>query len=75
MSSDLTKVYQSAQTFLKEGLPLHILINNSGVAWSPVKQSADGLEYMFTVNHLGHFVFTLALLDRIKESQPSRVVT
>ncbi|KAK3811500.1 MAG: hypothetical protein JOS17DRAFT_690932 [Linnemannia elongata] len=71
---DLTKVYQSAQAFLKEGLPLHILINNSGVAMSPVKLSADGLEYMFAVNHLGHFVFTLALLDRIKESQPSRIV-
>ncbi|KAF9290153.1 hypothetical protein BGZ88_007460 [Linnemannia elongata] len=72
--SDVTKVYQSAHTFLAEGLPLHILINNSGVAFSPVKQSADGLEYMFAVNHLGHFVFTLALLNRIKESQPSRIV-
>ncbi|KAF9974256.1 hypothetical protein BGZ75_000911, partial [Mortierella antarctica] len=72
--SDRTKVYQSAQTFLKEGLPLHILINNSGLSFSPVKLSADGLEYMFAVNHLGHFVFTLALLDRIKESQPSRIV-
>lgn len=51
---DLTKVYQSAQAFLKEGLPLHILINNSGVAMSPVKLSADGLEYMFAVNHLGY---------------------
>ncbi|KAG0040579.1 hypothetical protein BGZ83_002482, partial [Gryganskiella cystojenkinii] len=72
--SDLTKVYQSAQTFLKEGLPLHILINNSGVAFSPIKQSADDLEYMFAINHLGHFVFTLAFLERIKESQPSRIV-
>lgn len=52
--SDVTKVYQSAHTFLAEGLPLHILINNSGVAFSPVKQSADGLEYMFAVNHLGY---------------------
>ncbi|KAF9345566.1 hypothetical protein BGX26_002986 [Mortierella sp. AD094] len=73
--SDLTKVHQSAQTFLKEGLPLHILINNSGVAFSPIELSADGLGYMFAVNHMGHFVFTLAFLDRIVESQPSRIVT
>lgn len=33
--SDPTKVNQSAETFLKEGLPLHILINNSGVAVAP----------------------------------------
>ncbi|KAI9233721.1 MAG: hypothetical protein BYD32DRAFT_373071 [Podila humilis] len=71
---DLTKASQSAQTFLKQGLPLHILINNSGVAFTKDKLSADGIEYMFAVNHLGHFVFTLGLLDRIKKSQPSRIV-
>ncbi|KAG0340993.1 hypothetical protein BG000_010543 [Podila horticola] len=65
----------SAQTFLKVGLPLHILINSSGVEVAPIQLSADGLEYMFAVNHLEHFVFMLALLNRIKESQSSRTVT
>ncbi|KAG0088955.1 hypothetical protein BGZ93_002430 [Podila epicladia] len=72
--SGLTKASHSEQTFVKEGLPLHILINISGVVFAPDKLSADGVEYMFSVNHLGHFVFTLGPLDRMKESQPSRIV-
>lgn len=72
--NDLNKTQKSAQEFLSRGLPLHILINNSGIAGDPWGLSADGIESHFAVNHLGHFVFTLALLDRLKESQPSRVV-
>ncbi|KAG0081059.1 Retinol dehydrogenase 14 [Podila epicladia] len=48
--------------------------NELGIAGDPWGLSADGIESHFAVNHLGHFVFTLALLDRLKESQPSRVV-
>ncbi|KAF9379670.1 Retinol dehydrogenase 14 [Podila verticillata] len=72
--NDLKKTQESAQEYLSRGLPLHILINNSGIAGEPWRLSADGIESHFAVNHLGHFVFTLALLDRLKESQPSRVV-
>ncbi|KAG9066662.1 hypothetical protein KI688_012570 [Linnemannia hyalina] len=71
---DLTKTKQSAQEFLKLGLPLHILVNNSGIYAGPLGLTADGIENEFGVNHMGTFVFTLALLDRIKESQPSRIV-
>ncbi|KAF9372907.1 hypothetical protein CPB97_000930 [Podila verticillata] len=72
--NDLKKTQESAQEYLSRGLPLHILINNSGIAGEPWRLSADGIESHFAVNHLGHFVFTLALLDRLKESHPSRVV-
>ncbi|KAF9148835.1 hypothetical protein BG015_009412 [Linnemannia schmuckeri] len=71
---DMNKAQQAAQEFLKKGLPLHILVNNSGIIGGPLELSADGIESEFAVNHMGHFVFTLALLDRIKESQPSRIV-
>ncbi|KAF9332760.1 Retinol dehydrogenase 14 [Podila minutissima] len=72
--SDLNKTQKAAQEFLSRGLPLHILINNSGIANESWKLSADGIENHFAVNHLGHFVFTTALVGRLKESQPSRVV-
>ncbi|KAG0013836.1 Retinol dehydrogenase 14 [Podila clonocystis] len=72
--NDLKKTQKSAQEYLSRGLPLHILINNSGIAIEPWGLSADGIENHFAVNHLGHFVFTTALLGRLKESQPSRVV-
>ncbi|KAF9103357.1 hypothetical protein BGX29_003449 [Mortierella sp. GBA35] len=71
---DMNKTRQAAQEWLKKGLPLHILINNSGICGGPLELSTDGIESEFAVNHMGHFVFTLALLDRIKESQPSRIV-
>ncbi|KAF9089256.1 hypothetical protein BGX29_012135 [Mortierella sp. GBA35] len=73
--NDMNKTHQAAQEFLKKELPLHILINNSGIMNTPFALSADGIETQFAVNHLGHFVFTTALLDRIKESQPARIVT
>ncbi|KAG0283100.1 hypothetical protein BGZ96_012534 [Linnemannia gamsii] len=71
---DMNKTQQAAQEFLTQGLPLHILVNNSGIVGGSLELSADGIESEFAVNHMGHFVFTLALLDRIKESQPSRII-
>ncbi|KAI1314549.1 hypothetical protein EDD11_002024 [Mortierella claussenii] len=72
--NDMRKSRESAKTFLAKGLPLHILICNSGIMMTPFELSADGIETQFAVNHMGHFVFTLGLLDRIKESQSSRIV-
>ena len=37
-------------------------------------QTGDGLGMMFGVNHIGHFLLTNLLLDRLKECGPSRVV-
>ncbi|KAG0042831.1 hypothetical protein BGZ83_012132 [Gryganskiella cystojenkinii] len=72
--NDLNKVQAAAKQFLSWGLPLHILINNSGIMGTPWALSANGIEQQFAINYLGPFTFTLALLDRLKESQPSRIV-
>ncbi len=37
-------------------------------------RTEDGLGMMFGVNHIGHFLLTNLLLDRLKECGPSRVV-
>ncbi|OAQ32835.1 NAD(P)-binding protein [Linnemannia elongata AG-77] len=71
---DMNKTRQAAQEFLKKSLPLHILVNNTGIIGGTLELSADGVESEFAVNHMGHYVFTLALLDRIRESQPARIV-
>jgi retinol dehydrogenase-12 len=72
--SDLASVRRAAQVFLATTLPLHLLINNGGVAGKR-GLTADGFELTFGTNHLGHFLLTELLLPRLKESAPARIVT
>jgi retinol dehydrogenase-12 len=65
--ADLAAVRAAAAEFLALGEPLHVLINNAGVAGRRGLTS-DGFELMFGVNHLGHFALTTALLGCLAES-------
>ncbi|MBE0621728.1 MAG: SDR family oxidoreductase [Burkholderiales bacterium] len=71
---DFASVRECAKTFLARGLPLHLLINNAGLAGGR-GLTKEGFELAFGVNHLGHFLLTQLLLDRIKASAPARIVT
>ncbi len=70
--ADLASVRTSAQAFLAAGEPLHVLINNAGIGGQR-GLTKDGFELMFGVNHLGHFAFTMALLDCLTTSK-ARIV-
>ncbi len=72
--ADLASVRRCAEQFLALGEPLHVLINNGGVAGQR-GITRDGFELAFGVNHIGHFALTAALLDRLAASAPARVVT
>ncbi|XP_036166644.1 retinol dehydrogenase 12 isoform X3 [Myotis myotis] len=72
--SDTKSIRAFAEGFLAEEKQLHILINNAGVMMCPYSKTADGFETHLGVNHLGHFLLTHLLLERLKESAPARVV-
>jgi retinol dehydrogenase 12 len=71
--SDLASVRAAAEAYIATGEPLHVLIDNAGVAGQR-GQTADGFELAFGVNHLGHFLFTTMLLGVLARSAPARVV-
>ncbi len=72
--ADLDSVRACAAAFLAYDLPLHLLINNAGLAGAK-GLTKSGFELAFGTNHLGPFLFTQLLLDRIKQSAPARIVT
>jgi retinol dehydrogenase-12 len=71
--SDLESVRAAARTFLDRDEPLHVLVNNAGVAGQR-GQTAQGFELAFGINHLGHFLFTTLLLDRLRQTGGARIV-
>ncbi|HNI34111.1 MAG TPA: oxidoreductase [Microthrixaceae bacterium] len=54
---------------------IDLLVNNAGVMYTDRELTPDGFELQFGTNHLGHFAFTLRLLDRLIATGDSRVVT
>ncbi|MBV8985733.1 MAG: SDR family oxidoreductase [Acidimicrobiia bacterium] len=70
---DLDSVRQCAKDFVARDEPLHGLINNAGLAGQR-GITDSGFELAFGTNHVGHFLFTNLLLDKLKESAPARIV-
>ena len=62
-----------AESLMEADRDIHLLINNAGLAGQRGKTDS-GFELAFGVNHLGHFLLTTLLLDRIKASAPARIV-
>ncbi|XP_058066298.1 retinol dehydrogenase 12-like [Anopheles bellator] len=63
------------KTFLSMERRLHVLINNAGVMACPKTYTKEGFEMHFGTNHLGHFLLTNLLLDVLRRTAPSRIVT
>ncbi|XVF76609.1 hypothetical protein PTKIN_Ptkin13bG0279600 [Pterospermum kingtungense] len=57
-----------ADNFIALNLPLNILINNAGIMFCPFQLSQDGIEVQFATNHIGHFLLTNLLLDKMKNT-------
>ena len=71
---DLDIVRSAAELVLERWDRLDVLVNNAGGVWSQRQTTVQGFEQTFGVNHLGPFLLTNLLLDRLTASAPSRIV-
>jgi NAD(P)-dependent dehydrogenase (short-subunit alcohol dehydrogenase family) len=76
--ADFASVRAFAQGFIARDLPIDLLINNAGVAGAR-GLTKSGFEVQFGVNHMGTFLLTTLLLDRVREAAKAhgsaRIVT
>ena len=73
--SSQAEVRRLADEVLETYPRLDVLVNNAGGFWSHRHLTADGLEHTFALNHLGPFLLTNLLLERLVASAPARIVT
>jgi retinol dehydrogenase 14 len=73
--SSQSEVRRLADEVLQRLPRIHVLVNNVGGYWNTRHVTADKLERTFALNHLAPFLLTNLLLERLKQSAPSRVVT
>lgn len=73
--SSMESVRTFAYNFITEEKHLHLLVNNAAASGLPPKITEDGFDLTLATNHLGPFLLTTLLLDLLKRSAPSRIVT
>ncbi len=70
--AERASIEAAAEALRERADRIDILVNNAGLYAGDRRLTAEGFEMSFGVNHLGHFLFTWRLLDRLGEG--SRVV-
>ena len=73
--SRMADVRAVAEAFRARHDRLDVLVNNAGALFMDYQTSADGLEMTFALNHMAGFVLTRALLDLLRATPGSRVVS
>jgi NAD(P)-dependent dehydrogenase (short-subunit alcohol dehydrogenase family) len=71
---DPVSVDAFAKHFLASGRPLHLLINNAGIMWVPLRRDSRGIESQLATNYLALFQLTARLWPALKNANGARVV-
>jgi NAD(P)-dependent dehydrogenase (short-subunit alcohol dehydrogenase family) len=72
--ASLASVRACAADLLDRLEQIHVLDLNAGGVLSRRAVTEDGYEMQFQSNHLGHFLLTELLLERLRHSAPARIV-
>jgi NAD(P)-dependent dehydrogenase (short-subunit alcohol dehydrogenase family) len=65
----------SVRALASKDLGVDVLINNAGMGSGPLRRSPEGVTEMFAANHLGHFVLSALMFERLEKSEDPRIVT
>lgn len=60
--------------FINSGRPLHLLINNAGIMWVPLRRTQHGIESQLATNYLGQFHLVARLWPALIKANGARVV-
>lgn len=63
-----------ARSFLDSGRPLHVLINNAGIMWVPLRRDERGIESQLATNYLAQFQLTARLWPALKKANGARII-
>lgn len=63
-----------AEKFLATGRPLHLLINNAGIMWVPLRRDERGIESQLATNYLAQFQLITRLWPALKNANGARII-
>lgn len=72
--SSQKEIIKASEDYRRMDISLDILLNNAGLFNLKRRETIDGFEETFAVNHLAYFTLTNLLLDKIKASSSSRII-
>ena len=72
--TDLPGIVAAGNQVADMDTPIDMLILNAGIMRLPELRLSNGVERQFAVNHVGHFLLTLRVLDQVVAAEAGRVV-
>jgi NAD(P)-dependent dehydrogenase (short-subunit alcohol dehydrogenase family) len=72
--TDSVSVDAFAEKFLASGRALHLLINNAGIMFVPLRRDSNGNESQLATNYLSVFRLTARLWEALKKADGARVI-
>src|SRR5690349_8267270 len=71
----LDEVRAVGERIAAEHEQIHVLANNAGRLAGARRLTVDGFDPTMQINHLGGFLLTHLLLDRLRAAAPARIIT
>jgi len=67
-------IYTMSNQFKQKYNKLDVLVNNAGAKFVERHTTVDGYERTFALNHMGYFMLTHLLIDRLKAAGSARII-